>query len=180
MGLFTTLFAKRSQPTSIIEPDDVVPTPELSAEPAQAPTVISAETASVATTPPAAPADASQARAEAEEVVRSVVAELPDFLAVAVVESASGHILAGQWAEHSGGATEVAAANAEIVRQTQQAIEALQLGPAEQLEDILITLRNQLHLLRVLPQSGGLLYLAMRAQDTNLGLARSVLRAQAA
>ncbi len=158
-----------------------MPSPELATEPAPAPE---------ATTTPLAPATAapeaaltvvsSQVRAQAEELVQSVVHELPNFIAVAVVDSASGHILAGQWAGHSGGAVEVAVANAEIVRQTHLAIEALQLGPAEQLEDILITLRYQLHLLQVLPQAGWLLYLAIRSQDTNLGLARTVLRSHAA
>lgn len=130
-------------------------------------------------TPPAPKADA-QARAQAEELVRRVVAELPNFIAVAVVESASGQILAGQWAGHSGGAAEVAAAHAELVRQARQAIEVLQLAPAEQLLDVLITLRSQLHLLQALPQHDWLLYLAIRTQDTNLALARTVLRQHAA
>jgi hypothetical protein len=112
--------------------------------------------------------------------VQSVVQELPDFVTVPVVERTSGHILAGKWAGNSGGAVEVAAANAEIVRLTHEAIEALQLGPDEQLEDILVTRRYQLHLLRVLPQSDWMLYLAVRTQDSNLGLARTVLRNQAA
>jgi hypothetical protein len=111
--------------------------------------------------------------------VRRVVRELPDFMTVAIVDGASGRILAGQWAGHSGGAVEVAAANAEIVQQTRLSIEALQLGPEELLEDILITLRKQLHLLRVLPTQNWLLYLAVRTQDTNLALARAVLRSMA-
>jgi hypothetical protein len=58
-------------------------------------------------------------------------------------------------------------------------MQALQLAPAEQLEDIVITLRRQLHLLQVLPQQGWLLYLAIRTEDTNLALARTVLRQHA-
>ncbi|MBJ6143160.1 hypothetical protein JAO77_07185 [Hymenobacter sp. BT559] len=131
----------------------------------------------IAAATPAAPEPTSgEARAQAEALVRRVVQELPDFMTVAIVDGASGHILAGQWAGHSGGAVEVAAAHAEIVKQTRLVIEALQLGPEELLEDILITLRRQLHLLRVLPASNWLLYLAVRTQDTNLALARAVLR----
>ena len=163
MGLFSSLsFRKRHQPELAIEPvtteeavaADSTPLPELLA----------------------APVLSQQARAEAEELVRRVVQELPNFLTVAVVEAASGKILAGQWAGHSGGAIEVAAANAEIVRQTRQCIEALQLPATEQLADILVTLRHQLHLLRVLPQAEWLLYLAVRTQDTNPALARAVLQ----
>ena len=130
--------------------------------------------------PSPAPAPASApslaARAAAEELVRSVVQELPGFVTVAVVERAGGRILAGQWAGHSGGAVEAAAANAEIVNQTYQSLAALQLGPDEQLQDIVITLTQQLHLLRVMPQQPWLLYLAVRSQDTNLALARTVLQ----
>lgn len=140
------------------------------------PAVISAPLPEVpGPTPPSA-----HERAQAESLVRSVVGELPHYLTVAVVDITSGQILAGQWAGHSGGAVEVAAANAELMRQAQQAIEALQLSATEQLEDVLITLRHQLYLLRRLPQQDWLLYLAMRAQDTNLGLARTVLRTYAA
>ena len=165
MGLFSSLsFRKRNQP-------------ELAAEVA-AEVVVSVDSAPLPELPepPAAPVLSQQARAEAEELVRRVVQELPNFLTVAVVEAASGKILAGQWAGHSGGAKEVAAANAEIVRQTRQCIEALQLTATEQLADILITLRQQLHLLRVLPQAEWLLYLAVRTQDTNPALARAVLQ----
>ena len=180
MGLFSTLFAKRSQLEPATEPAALINPPEAAPEP----TLVSDATpASVVLAPAepeaAPPADSGQVRAQAEELVRSVVRELPDFITVAVVNGASGRILAGQWAGHSGGAVKVAVANAEIVRQTHLAIAALQLGPAEQLEDILITLRHQLHLLRVLPQAGWLLYLAIRTQDTNLGLARTVLRSHA-
>jgi hypothetical protein len=183
MGLFSNLpFLKRSQTEAGPQPaapalEGLLAPPavsEAAAEPmvaAPVPGVVQA----VEPTPPE-PVISSETRAQAEIVVRRVVQELPDFMTVAIVDGTSGRILAGQWAGHSGGAVEVAAANAEIVQQTRLAIEALQLGPEELLEDILITLRKQLHLLRVLPTQNWLLYLAMRTQDTNLALARAVLR----
>jgi predicted regulator of Ras-like GTPase activity (Roadblock/LC7/MglB family) len=184
MGLFSNLpFLKRNVPEPV-----PAPTPEPIVEPVTAPAPepeidlvavavpVPEVAAPVAPVPLAAPEVSSQARAQAEEIVRSVAAELPDFITVAVVASTTGQILAGQWAGHSGGAVEVAAANAEMVSQARQAIEALQLAPTEQLEDIVITLRRQLHLLQVLPQQGWLLYLAIHTQDTNLALARTILR----
>ncbi len=116
-------------------------------------------------------------QAEAEALVRRVGQELPTFLAVAVVEAATGRIVAGQWAGSSGGAVAEAAAHAELVRQVNLGLAALRLADTEQLADVLLTLRHQLHLLRVLPQAGWLLYLAVRAQDTNPALARGVLQA---
>ena len=183
MGLFSNLpFLKRSPAEATPKPEPVEP----EATPAPTPPIAEAVVEAPAPAPEPAPAPAApepaisaETRAEAEALVRRVVQELPDFMTVAVVESATGRILAGQWAGHSGGAVEVAAANAEIVQQTRLAIEALALGPEEQLEDILITLRRQLHLLRVLPAQNWLLYLAMRTQDTNLALARTVLRSLA-
>ena len=135
------------------------------------------EAAPVPAAEPALSATPSQAhRAEAEALVRAVARELPDFVTIAVLEQAGGQILSGQWAGHSGGAVEAAAANAELVRQVQLLLAALQLDAAEQLEDIVITLQQQLHLMQVLPQQPWLLYLAVRSQDTNLALARTVLR----
>ena len=186
MGLFSNLpFFKRNAPepdsAPLVEVPAPAPAPEAEAIPeAEATPVAVPAPAPPAPMPPAEPEVSSQTRTQAEAIVRSVVAELPDFITVAVVAGTTGQILAGQWAGHSGGATEVAAANAEIVHQTRQSMAALQLAPTEQLEDIVVTLRRQLHLLQVLPQQGWLLYLAIRTQDTNLALARTVLRQHAA
>jgi hypothetical protein len=160
MGLFSSLsFRKRSQPDIAAE---AVPM----ASAAGAPDMVAAA---------AVPAPSAEARAQAEELVRRVGQELPAFLTVAVVEAATGRLLAEQWAGPREGAVEMAAANAEMVRQTCQCLEALQLTDTEQLTDILITLRHQLHLLRVLPQAGWLLYLAIRTEDTNPALVRAAM-----
>lgn len=167
-----------AEPASAAEPAPAAaatPNPEVALAPTPP-----AEAAAPAPAAPAAPAPSSQARAQAEELVRSVVAELPNFIGVAVVEGASGLILAGQWVGDPTGEAEAAAANAEIVRQVRQATEAMQLAPAEEVRDIVITLHQYLHLLQVLPQHNWLLYLAMRTEDTNLALARTVLRQHAA
>jgi hypothetical protein len=171
MGLFSNLsFRKRGQPEAAIE---AAPAAEMeSAEAAVAPALEPAP----APEPPVAPALSASVRAQAEELVQRVVQELPAFISVAVVEAATGRILAGRWAGHSGGAVEVAAANAEVVRQTRQCLAALQLADTEQVADVLITLRQQLHLLRVLPQADWLLCLAMPTQDTNPALVRAVMQ----
>lgn len=154
---------------------EAAPAPVAAAEPAPAAEPVAAtEPASVPVLVPEA--TIPNARAVAEELVRAVVRELPDFVTVAVVERQGGRILAGQWAGHSGGAVEAAAANAELVNQTYLLLEALELGADEQLQDVVITLTRQLHLLLVLPQYPWLLYLAVRSQDTNMALARTVLQ----
>jgi len=168
MGLFSNLsFRKRGQPEAALEA-----APALAAEAAPAAEVAVAP----APEPPAASAPSAPVRVQAEELVQRVVQELPAFISVAVVEAATGRILAGRWAGHSAGAVEVAAADAEVVRQTRQCLAALQLADDEQVNDVLITLRQQLHLLRVLPQSDWLLCLAMPTQDTNPALVRAVMQ----
>lgn len=171
MGFLDSLpFFRRGQAGAVAEvsPNDVLPEAAVPAATAVAP-ALDAEPALGAT-------PSQEQRAEAEALVRAVAHELPDFVTIAVLEQAGGHILAGQWAGHSGGAVEAAVANAELVRQVQLLLAALQLDAAEYLEDIVITLQQQLHLMQVLPQQPWLLCLTVRSQDTNLALARTVLR----
>ncbi len=70
-----------------------------------------------------------------------------------------------------------AAANTEVVRAKMRAMTALALG--ESIEDILITLQTQYHLIRLLQrrQGAGLfLYLVLDKNRANLALARHRLR----
>jgi hypothetical protein len=116
------------------------------------------------------------ARAGMERVLHHVLAELPEVLAIAVVDVASGQLLANYAASRDFRPGAVAAPNAEIVRQLGA---LLATGPSDDpqaLEEVLVTLRSQLHLLRLLPQGQQFLYVAVDCRDTNLGIAREVMR----
>jgi hypothetical protein len=65
--------------------------------------------------------------------------------------------------------------NTEVVKQKQKAMTALKLTN-ETLEDILITLTNQLHLLKLNPAGNKFIYLVVNSRETNLAVAREVLR----
>jgi hypothetical protein len=72
-----------------------------------------------------------------------------------------------------------AAGNTDVVRAKMRAVEMLGLG--EDIEDILITLDSQYHLIRLIPNRRGggdalFLYLALSKSRANLGLARHQLR----
>lgn len=122
---------------------------------------------------------ARQAATDAAGVVQNVLEELPDLLAVAVVDARSGLSLAAH-ANVPNIAPETAAAfNAEVVRQKQKALTALNLLD-EHIEDILISLSTQLHLMKLANGGRKFIYLAVNAQTTNLAMAREVLRVQAA
>ena len=113
---------------------------------------------------------------QAAATVEAVQAALPELLAVAVIDIESGQALATHSNVPSFSPAKAAPHNAEVVRQKRRALEALSLSN-EKIEDILITLREQLHLLRVSSDNQRLLYLAVSTHDTNLAIARHVLRA---
>jgi predicted regulator of Ras-like GTPase activity (Roadblock/LC7/MglB family) len=114
----------------------------------------------------------------AGQAVQNILNDLPGALAVAIVDISSGMTLAS----HSNSTInpETAAAyNTEVVKQKQKAMQALKLQ-GETIEDILITLSSQLHLLKLNPSGTKFIYLVVNSRDTNLAIAREVLRAHVA
>jgi hypothetical protein len=99
---------------------------------------------------------------------------LDGFVGACIVDSNSGMILG---AEGGGGLLnlEVAAAgNTEVVRAKRKTMKALNI--ADSIEDILITLSKQYHLLRPLPQNDALfIYLVLDKSKGNLAMARHQL-----
>jgi predicted regulator of Ras-like GTPase activity (Roadblock/LC7/MglB family) len=112
----------------------------------------------------------------AGQAVQNILNDLPGALAVAIVDISSGMTLASH--TNSSINPETAAAyNTEVVKQKQKAMQALKLQ-GENIEDILITLTNQLHLIKLVDDSKKFIYLVVNSRDTNLAIAREVLRSQ--
>ncbi|WKX69200.1 hypothetical protein [Streptomyces sp. XD-27] len=98
-------------------------------------------------------------------------------LGTALVDYASGMALGTLGGGKELDLTVAAAANTDVVRAKVRAMELLGLN--DEIEDILITLGSQYHLIRLLKgrNSGGLfLYLALDKARANLAMARLQLR----
>ena len=114
----------------------------------------------------------------AGQAVQNILNDLPGLLAVAVVDMSSGMSLASHTNSTINPDT-AAAYNTEVVKQKQKAISALKLQ-GEAIDDILITLTNQLHLLKLVNDGKKFIHLVVNSRDTNLAIAREVLRSHVA
>ncbi|SHG64978.1 hypothetical protein [Flavobacterium defluvii] len=96
------------------------------------------------------------------------------FIAVAVTEIETG-LSFGNITVDSAFDPELAAAyNLEVVKAKLNAVKALGLN--QDIEDILITLSNQIHIIDISPNKKFMIYLAADANKANLGMTRAVLR----
>lgn len=96
---------------------------------------------------------------------------LDGFIGACLVDSDSGMLLTAE--EGNGGLDleTAAAANMEVVRAKNAAMDAL--GLDDQIEDILISLGTQIHLIRPLASNSGIfIYVALDRAKANLGMAR--------
>lgn len=101
----------------------------------------------------------------------SKLSEIAGFIGACLVDSESGMMLGAESGNAKFDLEAAGAANTEVVRAKNQAMAAL--GLKEHIEDILITLGSQYHLIRPLTDNPSVfIYVALDKKSANLGMAR--------
>lgn len=110
-----------------------------------------------------------------DKFVQDVKTNVPGFIAVSVTEIKSGVSYAGLSVDPNFDPNLASAYNLEVAKAKLNALRALGLEGREKIEDILITLTDQIHIIDVAPSGNYFIYLAVDSTKANLGITRSLL-----
>ena len=107
------------------------------------------------------------------DVIEKIQHDASGFIAASLVDLESGMTLAAKSNRPEFDLSVASAYNSELVKQKMKIMQALNLKAT--LEDMLLTLSDQLHLIKILPRGSGFLYLAADRSATNLAILRSAV-----
>ncbi len=111
------------------------------------------------------------------DVIARLAADISGFLGACIVDMETGMPLASRSSRSDFDLDVASAYNSEMVKAKNKTIKAL--GISSQLEDMLLTLSDQLHLIKMLGPST-FIYIAADRQSTNLALLRSAVNRETA
>ncbi|MVO09003.1 hypothetical protein GOQ30_07465 [Flavobacterium sp. TP390] len=106
--------------------------------------------------------------------VEDLKANVAGFIAVAVTEVKTGMSYKSLSVNPSFDPELASAYNLEVVKAKMTAIKAL--GLKENIEDIMITLSNQIHIISISENGEYFIYLAVDSSKANLGMSRAILK----
>jgi hypothetical protein len=107
------------------------------------------------------------------ESIAKIEGDVNGVIATAVVDLESGMTLAAKSNRGEFDLAVASAYNSELVKQKLKIMKALKLNVA--LEDMLISLADQIHLIKMLPGNTSFLYLAADRGSTNLAILRTAV-----
>jgi hypothetical protein len=107
------------------------------------------------------------------EAIEKIEGDVAGVIATAAVDLESGMTLAAKTNRGDFDLAVASAYNSELVKQKVKIMRALNLKSS--LEDMLLTLTDQIHLIKILPGSSSFLYLAADRSSTNLAILRSAV-----
>src|SRR5262249_36784735 len=107
------------------------------------------------------------------DAIAKIEADVNGVIATAAVDLESGMTLAAKSNRGEFDLAVASAYNSELVKQKLKIMRSLNLQMA--LEDMLITLADQIHLIKILPGQTSFLYLAADRSATNLAILRTAV-----
>lgn len=111
------------------------------------------------------------------EVLDKIAADMSGFIAASVVDMESGLTLGAKSYRSDFDLSTASAYNSELVKQKMKIVRALNLKSV--LEDMLLTLSDQIHMIKIVSPNV-FLYLAADRDSTNLAIMRSAVARQVA
>ena len=110
-----------------------------------------------------------------DKFIQDMKTNVPGFIAVSVTEVRSGVSYGSESVDPSFDPNLASAYNLDVVKAKMNALRVLGLEGKEKIEDILITLTNQIHVIDVAPNGTYFIYLVVDSSKANLGITRSLL-----
>ena len=110
-----------------------------------------------------------------DKFVQDIRTNVPGFIAVSVTEVKSGVSYVAASADPNLDPNLASAYNLEGVKAKMSALRILGLEDKEKIEDILITLTNQIHVIDLAPNGNYFVFLVVDSSKANLGITRSLL-----
>ena len=107
------------------------------------------------------------------DAIAKIESDVNGVIATAAVDLESGMTLAAKSNRADFDLTVASAYNSELVKQKMKIMRALNLRSS--LEDMLLTLTDQIHVIRLLPGGTGFIYLAADRAATNVAILRTSL-----
>lgn len=113
-------------------------------------------------------------QSDVERTIKGISEGLSGVIAISVVDINSGMSLGAITNSPSFDPDVASAYNAEVVKQKMAAMKALKIDN-QSIEDVLITLSEHIHIIRVTSDKQHFVYVACK-KETNLAMARSVIK----
>jgi hypothetical protein len=107
-----------------------------------------------------------------QDIFEKIANDIPGFIAASLVDLESGMTLGARSARNDFDLSAASAYNSEMVKQKLKIMKALNLRTT--LEDMLLTLGDQIHLIRLVGP-GTFVYLAADRATTNLAIVRNAV-----
>lgn len=110
--------------------------------------------------------------AQTAQTIETIAGEVPGFIAAALVDIESGMTLGVHSQRGDFDLPAASAYNSELVKQKQKIMEAI--GLTSSLEDMIMTLSDQMHMIKLVNPSS-FLYIAVDRANSNLALMRNAV-----